>query len=418
MNDAGPGFFARLDARVWKLKLWIALRAARGHRGRLKNTRIVGVTGSCGKTTAKELIYEVLSSKWRGAKNQWTLNRTTNVAMALLRLRAHHHFFVQEVSVDFPGYIDGTLRLLRPHVGVVTVIGQDHYRAFRTREAVAAEKGKLIACLPDDGLAVLNADDELVLGMRALTRARCVTYGCSPTADLRAKDLSAAWPERLSFTLLASGERIPVRTRLCGKLWMPSALAALATAVGMGIPPDEAARTLEKIPPTPGRMCPVEVGDGITFIRDDWKSPLWTIPPVLEFMREARAKRKIIVLGNISDYAGGADRKYPAVARQAAEAADAILFVGPQAHLALKARKHVGEGKIEAFDHPKKLNEYLKTFLRAGDLVLIKGSNKADHLERLTLDRVKPVGCWRSRCGREHFCSDCPLVNKAADDSP
>ena len=411
-----PAFPERLDEMAWKIKKPAVLFLAARYRRRLAEVRLIGVTGSCGKTTTKELIHEVLSAQWRGRKNMLTLNRTFNVAMAILRLRPGDDFLVQEVSVDVPGYIDATLKLLRPNVGVVTLIGQDHYRAFRTREAVAAEKGKLIACLPDDGLAILNADDELVLGMRALTKARCLTYGISQEADVRAEDVSAAWPERLSFTLVTNGERIPVRTQLCGKLWLPSALAALATGIGMGLDVKAAAAALENVPPTPGRMYPVDAGNGVTFIRDDWKSPLWTIAPVLEFMRDAKAKRKIMVLGNISDYPGGADRRYPAVARQAAEVADRVMFVGPQAHLALKARKDVGEEKIEAFDHVKKLNERLKTLLGPGDLVLIKGSNKADHLERLTLDRQKPVVCWLSRCGRECFCSDCKRFCVPAED--
>ena len=394
----------------------VALRLAACYRGRLDGLWIVGVTGSCGKTSAKELIYAVLAAAMNGRKNKLTRNTHFAVACSVLKTRKSHDFLVQEVSVDVPGSMDPALRVLRPNVGVVTIVGLDHYRAFRTREAVAAEKGKLIACLPDDGLAILNADDELVLGMRALTKARCLTYGISQEADVRAEDVSAAWPERLSFTLVTNGERIPVRTQLCGKLWLPSALAALATGIGMGLDPKLAAAALEKVPPTPGRMYPVDVGDGVTFIRDDWKSPLWTIAPVLEFMRDAKAKRKIMVLGNISDYPGGADRRYPAVARQAAEVADRVMFVGPQAHLALKARKDVGEEKIEAFDHVKKLNERLKTLLGPGDLVLIKGSNKADHLERLTLDRQKPVVCWLSRCGRECFCSDCKRFCVPAED--
>lgn len=399
-----------LDRATWWAKKRLAAWAAPAWRRKRKATRFIGVTGSCGKTTAKEFIYAVLATRFKGRKNELTLNLNLNVAMSILRVRARDEFLVQEVGIDAPGSIDASLRMLQPQVGVVTVIGLDHYRAFRNREAIAGEKGKLIAGLPADGLAVLNADDPLVLGMRALTRAPCVTYGVSVSADLRAESVQAAWPDRLHFVASYAGQSLPVRTELCGAFWLPSILAGLATGVALGVPLDEAVRAVEKVEPTPGRMYPVVFPDGVTFIRDDWKSPLWTIAPALDFMKTARAQRKIVVLGTLSDYPGGADRKYPAVAREAAEAADLVFFVGPQGRLALKASKTVGEGRIEAFDTPQTMVEHLRTRLQPGDLVLIKGSNRADHLARLTHDRLQPITCWRNDCGLAEICDFCPQL--------
>jgi UDP-N-acetylmuramyl pentapeptide synthase len=318
-------------------------------------------------------------------------------------------YCVMELSGSSVGAIDPLLSLARPGVGVVTTIGGDHYRSFRSLDAIADEKGKLVAALPADGMAVLNADDPRVLGMRARTRASVLTYGESPEADLRAVDVRGAWPDRLGFTAVAAGQRQEIRTRLCGAHTLPSVLAALGAGLALGVPLDRAAAAVAGISPRRSRMQPVESA-GITFVRDEWKAPYWTIDPSIDFVRCARARRKWIVLGTISDMPGNSGRKYRRIARRALEAADRVVFVNSHAGNALAGLEAESAGRLQVFDRIVDARASLRTELRRGDLVLVKGSGQADHLARLALSFGREVACWRDRCGRAAYCDDCALL--------
>ena len=379
-------------------------------RTTLRNVTVVGVTGSTGKTTAKDLAAEILARAGAVTKSRETGNTPSWVIETLLRTRSHDRFCVIEMSAAFPGALTESLALARPQIGIVTTIGVDHLKAFRTREATAAEKGRLIAALPETGLAVLNADDQHVLAMQTRARCRVMTFGMAEGAIVQGRDVSSVWPERLSCTISYQGRSVRMQTQLCGEHWIPSVLAAVAVGVGTGASLDDAADAVAAVPPWNGRMNPVVTPDGVTFIRDDWKAPLATIPPALEFMRSAKATRKVVVVGTISDYTGDARAKYVSVARHAREVADHVVFVGPWSSRALRAKKSADDDSICAMPTVKDAAAYLGEFLRPGDLVLLKGSNPADHLGRIVLARTGTVGCWRTKCGRQMFCEPCSLL--------
>ena len=270
--------------------------------------------------------------------------------------------------------LERPLDLVKPRIGVVTNIGSDHISAFGSVEAIAAEKGKLIAALPSDGIAILNADDPNVLAMRSRCAGRVITYGLAPEAMVRAENVKAAWPKRLSFTVCFNGQSHPVHTQLPGAHLVQCALAALAVGIAMDLPLAVAVQAIQGVPPFLNRMSPVIREDGVTFIRDDAKAPLWSIPAVLDFMKAARAGRKIVVIGTISDYTGNSDRTYVSVARQALAAADQVIFVGSRASKSLKARRHPQDDALQAFPSVKAAAAQLCELFRPGDLVLLKGT--------------------------------------------
>jgi UDP-N-acetylmuramyl pentapeptide synthase len=317
----------------------------------LGRVTFIAVTGSTGKTTTKDLIHAILASRLHGRKNAG--NENVSIHRTVLRTSPWHAYCVQEIGVGalggrrFP--IERALALVRPRIGVVTNIGTDHLSTFGSIEGIAAEKGKLVEALPASGTAILNADDPLVRAMTSRCRGKIVTYGLAPEAMIRAEGVRSQWPDRLSFDVLHDGQRHAVRTQLCGAHWVPCVLAAIAAALEMGVPPAVAARTLETVPPPEGRMQPVTRADGVTFVRDDFKAPLPSIAPALNFMRNARASRKIVVIGTISDYTGGSSRRYRQVARWALDAADLVLFVGPKAPKCLGARTHPKGEALRAF---------------------------------------------------------------------
>ena len=405
----GSGLITRGRSAVSTALLDAWYVRAKRHRRTSWQTLFIGVTGSAGKTTTKDLIWAALSSRSLGLKSPGTHNAAHWVPRVVLEVRPDHDFCVMELGATGPRSLDRPIALVRPKVAVVTNVGGDHRSSFRTLEATAAEKGKLVAAVPPNGLAVLNADDPLVLDMGRRSRARVITFGLGDKADVRAEAVSSVWPDRLSFVASYRGEQARIQTRFCGEHWVHAVLAALATAVGLDLPLQAAADAVSRVEPWSGRLSPLAVGS-VTFIRDECKASLWSVAPALRFLRDARAPRKIAVIGTLSDYAGRASSVYAGVAREPLESADEVLFVGPQARRSAGARTHRRAAALHAFESLRDANAWLEANLRPDDLVLLKGSQRADHLLRLLLARQGSVACWRQQCRRLKFCDQCLLL--------
>ena len=403
------------DAVAWRVHKLLGdhlvygalLAGARRWRQMLRRPVFIGVAGSAGKTTTKELLLGLLAHKGMGVGNIGSFNNVEEIAKALLRARPSHDFFVTELSEDRPGAMDQPLALTQPSVGIITVFEDDHRAAFDSRQAVAAEMGKLVAALPVAGTAVLNADDPMVLAMATRCIAKVITCGVSPAAELRAQHISSVWPDRLEMMVEHGGERVRLRTQLCGTHWVPSVLGAIGGGLAVGRTLEECAQGIASVAPFDGRMQPVTMTDGVTFIRDDFKAPLWTLDACFEFMRTARAARKIMVIGELSDVGPEKGKKYARAAAQAQDVADLTVFVGHWSSSVLKARKVGAEGELNAFVHVQEAAQYINSISRPGDLVMLKGTNKQDHLARIPLSRSGEVNCWRDDCRRVSFCNQC-----------
>jgi UDP-N-acetylmuramyl pentapeptide synthase len=408
--------------------------AARIHRALLDEVVFVAVTGSCGKTTSKDLITAVLASRYRGRGSLDSTNCGTDLAVDLLAVRPDDQFFVQELGAWGAGTLEPGIDLVRPHIAVVTNLRNDHYSAFRGPRGAQAEKGKLVACLPATGTAVLNWDDPYVRELAHRTPARVLSVGRAEDAELRAIEVTARWPEPLSFRAVHGGDDVRVRTRLHGEHLLGSALAALAVGLAFGLPLPQTAAALAAAEPTPRRMSPVTHPDGVTFIRDDFKAPADSIPEVLRFLDQATAARKIAVFGRISDFAGRSRRTYTAVAHRALTTADTVVFVGTRA-TDLWDEQHGGSAtdqqrirqqldlsagstaELYVFGSVRQASSFLSGYLRRGDLVLLKGSGPTDHLERILLSRQQAVTCWATDCGRLTSCDACTLLAIGADEA-
>lgn len=360
--------------------LELSLLIASAHRRRLKDTVFIGVTGSCGKTTTVSLVHGILQSSLPGRKPPGGGNNLRVVAGTVLRTGKADAFSVIEVAAWEPGSVARVAGVVKPNIAVVTNVGADHRQTFRTLDATATEKAALLSSVVDGGTAVLNADDQRVMAMAATFPGRTVTFGCSPGAMLRADDVRSAWPERLSFTLHYEGQSMDVLTRLCGKHWVSAALAALGVSVAMGASLEQAVRALARVEPAAGRMSPVE-RNGVVFVRDDGKAPLWTVDAALEFLADARSRRKTVVFGTLSDYSGSASSKYRAVARRALEIADEVVFVGRSAQYLAKVSELSG-GRLRAFSSVEEAGQHVINTVRRGDLVVLKGSG-VDNLGRV-----------------------------------
>jgi len=327
----------------------------------------------------------------------------------LLRTRPWHRWCVQEISAQSPGSIAKHLSEFRPSVAVVTMIGSDHMRAYRSADAIAEEKANLVRALPEDGLAILNADDPRILAMSSMTKARVVTYGQSASADLRAVDISGAFPNLLAFTVLWNNTSRKFQTRFVGEHWITSILAALVCALEQGVTLEQAT-AIETFEPVLNRNSLHRVVEGPIFISDSAKAPFGSIPATIDLLASAQAPRKTLILGNISDFNGSSNPKYRKTARDAISAGARVIAVGSNAAAIRKLKDSFPSGTIEIFPGAREARDFLAADTVADELIVLK-SAASGHIERIMLNwDAGNESCWEENCGLK-YCASCRYLN-------
>jgi UDP-N-acetylmuramoyl-tripeptide--D-alanyl-D-alanine ligase len=312
----------------------------------------------------------------------------------------------------FPlGEIAKQAKILRPDIAIVTTIGNDHFKIFRSLEATAREKGQLVEALPPGGVAILNADDPNVKAMAARTPARVVTYGLCPDADIRASDVTGRWPDRLALTVSYGADSLRVQTRLVGEHWTVSVLAAIACGLVCDVDLQACVKAVASQQAAFGRFSVHSAPDKPVYVLDTKKAPYYTMAIGLEFVERARASHKTIVIGTMSDYAGSGAGKYRKVARMALAVADRVVFVGPRAGHVSKLRQGDLRNRLHCFESTLQASTFLALESRTDELIYIKASS-TDHLERIMLSQIDRVVCWRERCGRKTKCQECTNFRK------
>ena len=392
----------------WRLYNLFVVASAILWRRLLYKVRVIAVSGSLGKTTAKECLVAILSSRFPIVGTIGNDNGRRGLPRLLLRARPHHRYIVAEVGIREPGHMWRSALLLLPDVVTITNVAPQHLLALRDLDTVAAEKSKLLARLSGDGLAVLNKDDPRVAYMATSRDCHVCYFGESNSAHFWASDVSSDWPARLTLTVHSSSGSHGIQTQLVGKHWVPSILAAVATAASCGVSLRESAEVLSGVPPFPARMQPVELPCGATMIRDEYNGTVETYRTGIEVLRRARAQRRVAVFGRVHEHPGGAWAGLRQVAQELADAVEVAVFVGPDAGMARDAG--VSSGMIPASTHCFPNGElaarFLRKELRTGDLVLLKGTWD-DHLSRVYFAQLGTVECWVTRCPLPDLCDDC-----------
>ncbi|MET0869630.1 MAG: Mur ligase family protein [Methyloceanibacter sp.] len=333
------------------------------HRAMLPHVTYVGVTGSCAKTTTTRLIGTVLERA--GRCRTADANGIPPLSRNILSVGVLTRFCVQEISGDHPGKIRLQTKILRPQIGVVTTVGGDHYANFRSLEATTREKRRLVTDLPRRGIAILNADDPNVWRMRKRTRARVMSFGLSPNADVRASDISSSWPNRLSLTVTHRNKSQKIQTRLVGefgRLWFwPPSPAALPADSTCGHAP-KPSPTAE---PNLARYSVHQAPGGPTFLLDH-KAPVWTIPHCFAFLKSASAPRKTVIFREPFRLCRIGGSAYRRVAREALEVADRVVFVGSNSRYVEKLRQGELADRLLAFQTAFEASAYFKEPRAAG----------------------------------------------------
>lgn len=409
---------ARLDRFIYKGGMaWRKLLAA---------PVFVAVAGSVGKTTAKDLLAGILSARFPVAANELSLNVAPEIAKVILRVRPWTRFCVAELGESGPNTLDSMLTLLRPAIAIITNVGDDHISAFGSRDAIASELSKAVLAVPDSGTVVLNGDDPLVAGMANGLKCRILKFGLSEGADIRARDPVCIWPAPLEFSLEYQGQTIRVKTQLYGRQLLTSALAAIGGGLAAGLTLEECAAGIQAVPPPEGRLQLVRQA-GVMFMRDDFKAPYWTLEPLIEQVADAQFQRKIFVLGTMSDTNLKKEVAYVRVTEKLLEAADVIVFVGRFASAGLKLCNPGNRDRLFAFSRVRDACDFIHSIHREGDLIVLKGTEKKDHLDRIPMSFSGAVNCWVDDCDRHMFCRECshlqshrglPAANVAKNDGP
>ena len=390
---------------------------ARLKRMSLSQTTVLAITGSCGKTTTTAFLEKILSDHddcFVGIHD----NDENSIMRNLKRVKRSDRFFLQEASGNAPGVMTQAVTLLRPEIGIVTTVGQDHYRNFRTLEATAQEKGRLVESLPAHGVAVLNADDPHVAAMASRTKARVLTYGVSEDADVRATDIESSWPHRLSMTVTCQGQSVRLDTNLFGGLLVSSVLAAVAGGVAVGVDLSRCARLLTGVESFPRRMSIHQSPQGAWYINDAGKAPFWGVWKVLPLMENVTAPRTTIVFGTFSDVRGADSDKYRQMARDALKIVDRVMFVGPKAEYIRKRMSPGNEGSLFVMESLQETIRCLSEDVVKDELIFIKSGNR-DHLERLIYGQSVELNCWKQNCPKImscHQCSESGLLGREVSD--
>jgi len=349
-------------AALQRLSAW-----ARGKWG----GRVIGVTGSAGKTTTKDAIAHLLAAKFAVGKTIGNLNNHVGVPLSILRLPDEARVAVLEMGMNHAGEIRVLAAIARPDIGVVTNVGYAHMESFDSIEGIARAKAELIEGLPGDGVAVLNADDPRVLRMREAYAGRAVTFGFSESADVRACAVEYG----------GSGSRfralgVDFETGQVGHHAVMNLLAAIAVARVCGIPAEELTGPVRTF--HVGKMRGERIEhNGIVIWNDCYNSNPEAARSMLDVLRQTPAKRRIGVLGEMLELGSAADELHREVGRYATQLGIDFL-IGVQGHAHAMIDAAVGAGLPESaaifFEQASEAGELVREMARAGDAILFKGS--------------------------------------------
>jgi UDP-N-acetylmuramoyl-tripeptide--D-alanyl-D-alanine ligase len=383
-----------------RLRKWLASRVRRTN-----GAKFIAITGSSAKSTTTALLSHILRGNFV-VHEQVGVNHLRPIRNSIAGLEGRKDYVVVEAAAYQVGQMKRMAALLQPDVAIVTLVGLEHKSAFGSAESLAAEKSELVAGVRRDGLVLLNADDPLVMGMAARTSARVVTYGRTAHAHYRAVDVASAFPERLSMTVVWSGGSLAVETNFIGDhFWLPT-IAAVAAGIELGVPPADIAERIRTLEPLTERCGIVSVPGGPHFILDTMKAPGHSLQLAVEIVAKAKAPRKRIILGHISDYGGSNNKQYGDFYRMARGIADQVIFVGNHSHRSRATRQELDENRFRAFATTQQAAAYIQETAIAGEVVLLKGSVDL-HLERIALSQITDVRCWVVSCGKLAGCRSC-----------
>ncbi len=356
---------------------------AAGHRASFRGP-VVAITGSNGKTTTKEMCAAILGLHAPCLKTQGNLNNQFGLPLTLLRRSESDRSLVVEIGMNHRGEIAPLAAIANPNIGVITNVGSAHIEHLGTLEAIALEKGDLLAALPADGTAVIPAEDRFGLARR--TQASVVRFGREAGADVRAEQVRELHAGGYAFELVTPAGRIAARVAGLGEATLVNALAAAAAAQAAGASLEALAAGLARFEPAHGRLERIDLARGIVLIDDTYNANPQSMEVALRMLAQRRGHgRGLAVLGEMGELGAMAAQAHCELGRLAAALGlDALFALGTHAQRVAEGAAAAGmpADRIFVFADLDALGERLERELAPADWVLVKGSRSA-RMERI-----------------------------------
>jgi len=360
-------------AKFWRKKLQV---------------EVIGITGSVGKSTTKEVVAEVLSQRYSTLKNRGNLNNEIGLPLTMLSLTEQHERAVLEMGFYVPGEIKFLCDLASPRIGVVTNIGTVHASRAGSKEEIARGKSELVQALPEDGYAILNYDDPLVRKMAAQTHAHVFFYGMDNVVDLWADNVESLGLEGIRFFLHYRQEKnrpaevLQLRVPLIGRHSVQTVLRAAAVGLVDGLTWQEIVTGLRSAS-NELRLIAVRTKNGALILDDTYNASPESMLAALNLLNDLEG-RKVAVLGDMLELGQYEQRGHEMVGIRAAEVVDELVTIGDRGRMIAEAAKEAGlaPSKITALEQVEQVIQYLQPNLKSEDVVLVKGSNL------LKMDRI------------------------------
>lgn len=357
----------QIIARFWRNKL---------------NVKVIGITGSVGKSTSKELIAEVLGQKFSVLKNTGNLNNEIGLPLTLLRLSENHQRAVLEMGFYVPGEIKLLCDIAKPSIGVVTNIGTVHAERAGSQEAIARGKAELVESLPEDGVAILNFDDPWVRGMASQTKAKSFFYGVDPLAHLWADEIEGMGLQGIRFRLHYKRDTLHIRVPLIGRHSVHTALRAAAVGLVEGMAWPEVVLGIQQ-GHSQLRLATVTTPSGALILDDTYNASPDSVMAALNLLDELSGN-KCAVLGEMLELGPYERQGHEMIGVRAAQVVSRLITVGEKAKTIAESAKDAGlsPSAITWVPSIPDAIDVLKTTLHANDIILVKGSHGL-HMEQI-----------------------------------
>ena len=342
---------------------------------------VIGITGSVGKTTTKEMIAAVLQQRYRTVKTAQNFNNDIGVPVMLLRITPEDEVAVLEMGMNHFGELSVLTRLAKPDLALITNVGTMHIENLGSREGILQAKLEILEGLRPGGRVVFCGDNDLL--SREAARYGALTFGLGAGCDVRGSDVRTH-DGQTDFTVTAGKLRFPVTLPLTGEHNVLDALAAAAVGLDFGISPEEIGAALHSFQNTGHRQRLLSLG-GIQVIDDCYNAGPESMRAALNVLAQAKGRR-IAVLGGMLELGDFAPQAHFEVGAYAAGRAELLYAYGDNSEQYVRGAKENGLTRAERFDSHEELYAALRTELRPGDTVLLKGS-RGMHMERV-LERL------------------------------
>ncbi len=341
-------------------------------------TRVVGITGSAGKTTVKYMIVSVLSQKFRTVFNPANIDPVYSIPSTVLKTPRDTEKIVLEMGIEFPGEMNFYLWLVKPDIGILMNVDWTHTEFFGDLDGVLKEKQKLIAALPKDGYAILNYDDEQVRSVANKTKANVLFFGSSSKSDVQFKDVRLTKDFKTEFEIHYKKDSIKVKLPLLGYHFASLASAAAVVGIVSGIKLSEIKTGLESMQNELHRMQPITLKNDVILLDDTYNANPFATKGALKILKGVAGKRrKVFVFGEMKELGVYAVKGHREVGRSAVNAdASVLLTLGELTKHTIQSAIKSGLDKkntYQAFDKGDLLRE-LKKRMKKGDVILVKAS--------------------------------------------